>query len=74
LPNAGQHGHNGQEDHDGAVHCDQLVVELGQHVAARRVVFANEGGKDWRQRRGGHANCHRMTIINRNRRAEKIEK
>jgi hypothetical protein len=31
--------HDGEEHHDGAVHGDQLVVELGKHDATRRIQF-----------------------------------
>jgi hypothetical protein len=45
----GQQRHHGEKDHDGAVHGDELVVELRRHVSARRV-----GSADHRRHESGH--------------------
>ena len=42
-------GHHAEEDHDGAVHRAELVVELGEHRPARHARVAEEPA-DQRQR------------------------
>ena len=65
--------HDAEEHHDGAVHRAELVVELRQHDAARRIGRA-EQDPDERNRLHGKASCQRISAIrpnpkSRNRRA-----
>ena len=63
---AGEQRHDREEDHHGAVHGHELVVELGQHVAAGRVGLADDCSHAGGSGDVGHASCQRIRSMSRN--------